>query len=934
MELSSLPSRLQINGGACFLSAGRNANCNLESPTDSVSPESKTFMKSLLENRPLLVVQLVLCIGFRGYAEPAPLVLFYETPAAWEVDRTSNEALPVGNGKLAAMVYGGVATERIQFNEDTVWAGRPNNYGHPGAASYLQAIREYVWSGQGEAAWNNVVRDNFMSVPLRQSPYQPAGELVLSFPHSGAVTGYRRSLDLATATVSIEYAHGGVNYKREVIASYPDKVIAIRLSGDKPGSVSLTGTFNTPHTRASISRNGPDLILDAQVNDDPDSRRQRVSEIEFQARCRVRAEGGSASVSGNGFSVENADAVVLWLGVATNFVRYDSLSANPSQRTLSTVTAADTKGWDTVYEDHMSDYKALFDRVSVDFGESAQASLPTDARLDALKAAFQSFKNSFGWGNPATFTERFSGDDLQLLALNFQMARYLMISGSRPGSQPLNLQGKWNNELNPSWESKMTLNINQEMNYWLAEVANLAECHVPMVDLVRDLAESGKLVAQEHYGAGGWMVHHNTDLWRGAAPINNPGGIWPTGGAWLAMHLWWHYEYNRDVTYLADVYPLLRGAAQFFVDFLVEDPRPGRESWLLTNPTHSPEHPNPALGDNGEIVAGTTMDSQLIRALFGYVIEASTVLNVDPLLRSTWASMRDRLPPNQIGKHGQLQEWLEDVDQPENPAIGGHRHLSHLVDLFPGEGIHPLYEPDMAAACDVVLDWKGDPSNNTAWSRAWKMTLRNALFQGDHAYMVLTDVLANSHTDNLTFSNKGNENQIDGNLGVAMGFTQFFLQSRREEVHLLPALPQRIPSGRISGLRAKGGFVFDLEWNQGKLRAASMHSEAGGTVRIRSSKELTVRNQETGQYVLIASAAGGLYQFPTEAGQTYSLVEGGDTWAGWPVAGPERDVYTNFFLGWLNVASDPWVWIYPLESWAYLPEGNVGPAGAWVYVLR
>jgi alpha-L-fucosidase 2 len=858
------------------------------------------------------------------FAQSGPLVLFYETPAAWEVDRTSNEAIPVGNGKLAAMVYGGVTTERIQFNEDTIWAGRPNSYTHPGASSHLQAIRDYVWAGQGEAAWNNAIKDNFMSVPLRQSPYQPAGELVLSFPHSWAVENYRRSLDLSTATAAVEYDHGGVGYKREVIASYPDGVVVVRLTADRIGSISLQGTFNSPHTRSTSAKEGVDLVLNARVNNDSDSRRQQISEIEFQARCRVHAEGGTVSLNDNGFNIQNADEVVLWLGIATNFIRFDSLDGDPGRKTLATIEAAAARGWELVRQDQLADYKSLFDRVTVDLGQGSTSDLPTDVRLDALKAAFQSFKSLHGWGNPEIFTEKFSGDDLHLLALNFQMARYLMISGSRPGAQPLTLQGKWNNEVNPSWESKMTLNINQEMNYWLAEVANLAECHLPMVELVRDLSLSGQSVAQEHYGARGWMVHHNTDLWRGAAPINNPGGMWPTGGAWLSMHM----------SYLTQVYPLLKGAAQFFVDFLVEDPRAGNEPWLLTNPTHSPEHPNPVLGDNGEVVAGTTMDSQLIRALFGYVIAASERLNIDATFRGDLIAMRDRLPPNRIGKHGQLLEWLEDVDQPENPAIGGHRHLSHLVDLFPGEGIHPLYEPDLAAACEVVLDWKGDPSNNTAWSRAWKMTLRNALLQGDHAYMILTDVLANSHTDNLTFSNKGNENQIDGNLGVAMGFTQFFLQSRRDEIHLLPALPERMPNGTITGLRAKGGYTVDLSWNGGVLQSAILHSEKSGVVNIRSPRELSVRNAETGQYLLLASAPGGLYSFNVEGGASYTLVEPINTWAGWSIVAPDQDVFTDTFLGWINVANGPWIWSYLLEGWCFLPEDNVRTAGAWMYVLR
>lgn len=886
---------------------------------------------------PLTRLACTLALGLAGsglFADAGSLELFYESPAEFAANATSNEALPVGNGKLAAMVYGGVRTEIVQFNEDTVWAGRPNDYSHPGAVDWLEQIREYVWAGQGEAAWNNAVKDHFMSVPIRQSPYQPAGEWRLEFPHTGTVTGYRRSLDLETATAAVEYAHNGTGYRREVFASYPDQVVVLRLTTDTPGSLSFNGSYNTPHTRSSVVVEGPDLVLNAQVNDDPNTRRQPVSEIEFQARTRVRVEGGSVEVSGSRFVVSDADAVTLILSVATNFVRFDDISADPEARTLAVIEAADQKGYAAMRADQLADYTELFGRVSIELGDSPAAALPMNERLDALNSAFRDFKSAHGWGDPATFAGSFTGHDPSLVALNFQMARYLMIAGSRPGSQPLTLQGKWNNELDPSWESKMTLNINQEMNYWLAEVANLPECHLPMVEMVRDLAESGAVVAAGHYGAGGWMVHHNTDLWRAAAPINNPGGIWPTGNAWLAMHLWWHYEYNRDPAYLEDIYPLLKGAAEFHADFLVEDPREGNPPYLLTNPTHSPEHPNPVLGDDGEIVAGTTMDSQLIRALFGYVIEAGSRLGVDAEFRELLADKQDRLPPNQIGRHGQLQEWLEDVDEPENPAIGGHRHLSHLVDLFPGEGIHPLHEPELAAASQVVLDWKGDPSNNTAWSRAWKMTLRNALLQGDHGLMILTDVLANSHTDNLTFSNKGNENQIDGNLGVAMGTAQFFLQSRRGEIHLLPALPQALAQGRVSGLRAKGGFTVDLEWAEGQLTAASLHSALGETAVLRSSIPLTATRLSDGTPVPVSSPGSQLYRLETSAGETILLAPApsASAWSVWPrdAAG---NVDTGDFLGWINVRQAPWVWSFSLDGWLFLPEGAVHQAGAWAYVL-
>jgi len=785
-------------------------------------------------------------------ANAGPLVLFYDNEAPYQSNATSNEALPIGNGKLAAMVYGGRGEEIIQFNEDTIWAGAPHDYTHPGAVDSLEQIREHVWAGQGQAAWS-VARNTFMSVPLRQCPYQPTAELRLTFNHS-RTQSYRRQLDLATATASVSYELGGVTYRRDCFASYPDRVIVVRLTASEPGKVSFVCTLTTPHQVVDQRVDGQDVVLHGAVTHM--GQNGLAGGVEFETRVRILSEGGSVTAAGQSLRVSQADAVTLVLGAASNFVRFDDISGDPAPVCLRTVDNAAVKGFEALRRDQLADYQALFNRVTLDLGTSNKVEQPTNVRLDAVGA---------GVSSSGFDVRKFSADDLQLVALNFQMARYLIISGSRPGSQPLNLQGKWNNELEPSWEGKMTLNINEEMNYWGVEVANLAECHEPLFDMIRDLSETGASVAAQHYHADGWMVHHNTDLWRGAAPINNAGGLWPTGGAWLSMHLWWHYEYSGDRSFLAEVYPLMKGAAEFFVDFLVRDPRPGSAGYLLTNPTHSPEQPNPALGDDGEIVAGTTMDSQLIRGLFTCVIQAGEILGVDEDFRRQLELMRAQLPPNQIGRYGQLQEWLEDVDQPNNQ----HRHLSHLVDLMPAGNITPDHTPELAAAARVVLDWKGDASNNTAWSRAWKMCLRTRLLQGDHAYMILNDLLGKSHTDNLTFSNKGNENQIDGNLGVLMGTAEMFLQSHQGELHLLPALPGKMKAGRVTGLRARGGFEVDITWQDNTLNTAEIRSLGGKTCRIRSA--WPVRVTHGSQEVALQSAGEHLHEFATEAGQTYTV---------------------------------------------------------------
>lgn len=798
-----------------------------------------------------MFIVAVLVVSQITGADPGPLVLFYNSPAAYQSDVTSNEALPIGNGKLAAMVYGGISTEIIQFNEDTVWAGHPHDYAHAGAAGYLQQIRDYVWAGQGRAAWS-AAANTFMSVPLRQCPYQPTAELRLTFTHSGT-TNYRRQLDLTTATASVRYTTGGVTYSRDCFASYPDNVIVVRLTAGQAGKIGFTCSLTTPHQTVSSYVSGNDVVLHGAVNHV--GRNGLASDIEFETRVRILCEGGSISSSGQSLVVSQADAVTLVLGAASNFVNYNDISGDPGSLCLQTVADAAAKGFPALRQAQLNDYQALFNRVTLDLGTSDKTNNPTDERLDAIEAGADAAKNDWSL---------FNADDLQLVALNFQMARYLLISGSRPGSQPLGLQGKWNNELEPSWEGKMTLNINEQMNYWAAEVTNLAECHQPLLDLTRDLSETGAVVANVHYDADGWVVHHNTDLWRGAAPINSAGGLWPTGAAWLCMHLWWHYEYGGDVNYLEEVYPLMKGAAEFFADTLVQDPRPGSAGCLLTNPTHSPEQPNPALGDDGEIVAGTTMDSQLIRGLFTYVIEAGEILDVDADFRKQLQQMRTQLPPNRIGRCGQLQEWLEDVDVPNT-----HRHLSHLVDLMPAGNITPHHTPQMAAAAEVVLNWKGDDTNNTAWSQAWKMCCRTRLLQGNHAYMILNKILAKSHTDNMTFSRKGNENQIDGNLGVLMGTAEMFLQSHQGEVYLLPALPDKMVAGSVTGLRARGGFTVGITWQNNALRTATIYSSQGSTCRIRSAWPIVVA--EGPQRVVLQSPGENLYEFTTQAGHIYTV---------------------------------------------------------------
>ncbi len=812
-------------------------------------------------------------------AAPGPLELFSNTAATYSA-QTSNDAYPIGNSRLAAMIYGGVAQEIIQFNDDTVWAGRPHDYSRPGAVDSLATIRNHVWAGRGEDAYELGAKSTFMSWPLRQSPYQPTANLRLNFPHATpAPSAYRRALDLDTALATVRYTHEGVTYTRECFASFPDQVIVLRLSASEPGALSFNYSFDTQHTETGnvpvIAVKGTDLHIDAKVKRDANPARQQTSEVRFRGRVRITAEGGTVSAAGSTVTVAGANSATLILAVASNFVRFDDLSGDPVARSTATLDAASAKSYSALRDAHVADHQALFRRVEIDLGPTSQSALETSARLQRIRNAAAAVPGTGRDRNPAVQGAGATAlaGDLQFVALNFQMARYLYIAGSRPGSQPMNLQGKWNNELDPAWESKMTLNINQEMNYWGVEMMNLPECHLPMVELVRDLSQRGATVAQRHYGAAGWMVHHNTDLWRGAAPINNPGGLWPGGGVWLSLHLWSHYLHTGDATYLADVYPLMKGAARFFVDFLVADPRPGRTPYLVTNPGHSPEQPNPALGDNGELVAGVTMDNQLIRELFTCVIRAGETLGLDADFRDTLAAKRALLPPNQIGRLGQIQEWLEDVDLPNE-----HRHLSPLVALFPADQISPIHEPALAAAARVSLEWKSDTTNNTSWSQAWKMCLRNTLLEGDRGFLILANLLRTSHSNNLVFSTKGGgspENQIDGNLGSAAGIGLFFLQARRGELHLLPALPTSIPQGSIKGLRAPGAFTVDLAWADGALTSAKIHSDRGNPCRLRTTAG-SIHVRRDGQPVALTEVSPQVYDFSTTAGGDYDIVVGSD----------------------------------------------------------
>ncbi|MDP4624799.1 MAG: glycoside hydrolase family 95 protein [Akkermansiaceae bacterium] len=776
-------------------------------------------------------------------------MLWYEQPAEVWI-----QALPVGNGRLGAMVFGEPNQERIQFNEDTRWSGGPYQPDVAGGAEHLGEIRDAIFSNEYRKA-HKLFGRHLMGSPIEQQKYQSFGDVILDFGE-GETDNYRRELNLDTAIATTSFSRDGVAFTREVFSSPIDQVIVVRITSDTPGSISfkaeLRGIRNTQH-----SNYGNDVF---QMDGLPNKRLRLHGKSadylgvegaqRYEAQMEARLEGGTSEIVEDNLIVSGADSVTLFLAANTNFKSYKELGADPRGLVEATLTKLAERSFDEIRAEHITEHQRLFHRLSVDLWDGPGASLPTDQRLA---------------NNP-------SKDDPGLASLILQFGRYLLITSSRPGTQPPNLQGIWNEEMNPKWDSKYTININTQMNYWPAEPANLSECTAPLFTMVGELAENGERLAKELYGCEGWVAHQNTDIWRAAAPMDGANwGAFTVGGAWLGTHIWEHYLYNPDPEFLKSQYPVMKGAAEFFLSYLVPHPETGL---LVTCPSTSPEnipgHPNNQgfYDDNAAylttgttLCAGATIDQQIIRDVFTQVAEASEVLGIDEDFREKILDARSRLAPTKVGANGELQEWLEDWAQTEE----SHRHISHLYGLFPGHQITPEGTPELAKGAAAVLEQRGLFGNG--WASAWKAACWARLRQPEKAIAHFDRCLEEYTCPNL-FSICSGSVQVDGSFGFTATIIEMLMQSHGGEIRLLPALPERWPSGEIKGLRARGGFDIDLKWDESKLTEAKILSRSGELLTIRTTQPLHVFS---GSDILLAILPEGLAELPTQAGTTFYI---------------------------------------------------------------
>ena len=763
------------------------------------------------------------------------LKLWYDAPA-----RQWTDALPLGNGRLGAMVFGTPAQERIQINEETIWGGGPHNNVNYAAKDGLDEIRQALWEGRRSDA--QALCDEYISSKSAHGmPYQTAGSLMLDFDGITDFTDYYRELDIDKAVALTRFKANGVEYTRESFVSFPDQVIVMRLTASAKGALSFKASYNLPYREERIiSRSaeitGKQAVM--TVSCKGDDHEGIEGKIRFTDKTLIVPEGGQMTADDNAIAVNGADAVTIYISIGTNFVNYQSVNGNENQaadRWIEPLSKGKKK-YDKMLADHISAYQKQFHTVTLDLGTNDQAKLPTDQRV-------------------AQFASNF---DPQLVTLYFQFGRYLLICCSQPGGQAANLQGIWNESRQAPWDGKYTTNINVEMNYWPAFVCGISQTFDPFLQLVKDCAEHGKETA-EMYGCRGWTLHHNTDIWRSTGAVDGAyNGMWPTGAAWFCQQIWDGYLFNQDPKYLKEIYPIMKSACEFFIDFLVEEPVSGNK-YLVIAPSYSPEnapHVQDVLGKgNITTVFGATMDNQMMADLFGNTIEAAALMGEkDGEFVKKLSEVKGRLAPMKIGSWGQLQEWFEDWDDPKD----NHRHVSHLWGMYPGRQI-TADTPELFNAVRTSLEARGDES--TGWSMGWKVCLWARLLDGNHAYKLIQDQIKPAGGRGFggrggTYNNLFDAHppfQIDGNFGCTAGIAEMLVQSHTGKIVLLPALPDVWKDGTVKGLCCRGGFVLEeLTWKDGKPARVTVRSTVGGKLNISwNGKDQSIDTKSGKTYTIV-----------------------------------------------------------------------------------
>lgn len=762
------------------------------------------------------IIPAILITCSTAQANPAE-TLWFRTPA-----KDWNEALPLGNAHLGAMVHGRPSDELIQLNECTFWAGYPHDYTRPGAASHLAEIRKLLFEGKDDQA-SGIADQHFMGDPPFLAAYQPLANLHIQSQLPGEATDYRRELDLNRGVASVSFTSGGSRFNRTAFISHPDRVMVMHFTADKPAGISFSVSLDSKFPSQTVQSDPQRLVLSGQWQDDGVKKDWTAKwdhpGIRFSCGIQALTKGGATTIRDGKLVVTGSDEVTLLLGAGTSFKNFRDISGNPDADWPKRLSHASELGQQALLDRHLADFQTIMHRSSVDLGGNDAASRPTNERVDAVKTGT---------------------DDPALVALYYQFGRYLLLASSRPGAQPANLQGIWNRDTAPAWGSKYTTNINLQMNYWHAEVANLAECGVPVYDLIDDLMITGSKVAKEYYQCNGWVLHHNTDLWRAATPVDGVWGVWPMGAAWLVRQSWEHYLFNGDKEFLKSrAWPQMKGAAEFILDFLVKAPAGSPVAGkLVTNPSHSPE--NTFLRPDGRAAKFTyaaTMDLMIIRDLLENCLTAAKDLGGASFEAGFQQRVRqtlDQLAPVQIStKSGRIQEWVEDYAEPEP----GHRHMSHLYALHPGSQITPLRTPGLAAAARKSLETRlANGGGGTGWSRAWLVNFFARLQDGQQAAQHLQQLFARSTLPNL-FDNHP-PFQIDGNFGGAAGIAEMLIQSHDSEIILLPALPPNWPNGSAKGLRARGGVTLDFTWKDGQITRLDAFAPTDKQVKIRCNGKL------------------------------------------------------------------------------------------------